>query len=601
MASKEETIGEFRDSNLIFSVLEALNKQRDSSKLCDVILKISDVQIYAHSNVLASASPYFNKFFCDQELPRAFSEKCPQIIEIQIDGQNDAGYANAVNKVVDFMYTSYIKLDVDCLSHVLEIAQIMQMNNVIGFCDLFLQGCLSYSTDGKQDNDTQTDSETLLNESDTEPVKKLKRGRPRKVYDSNSNADCSIERTDLGKENNIDNNGDDNVGEKVVKLQEKQSRKSAPLVSKRGRIIKPKKFSDEMMTFIKEEPDSDSENAGNGSNNISGLVPVKVPKKYVCEWCSKVFLKKNEFTDHCQDHMNAEKKCCYCGWVFNKDTPEEEFQRHIKSHKGPYFCTFCSKKFSTKGRLLLHIPKHSTIKPFSCDICEAAFKWKHALKTHMTVHTNSKDYLCDMCGFSTAHKATLKAHRLIHTGDTFKCPHPNCDYQSIKRSNLKFHMLTHTGEKPHTCELCTQSFSLLKNLRRHMLLHSAERRLKCETCCYTTTRFDKLKEHYYKLHNIGEKPKKKFRVTEYLKMGTMNEPDSPKVDENDDDANVLDIGDGMETIELEVQEDENGVATTQILNVTSSTGESIPIAITQNGSQISYQITQEYPIEIITQ
>jgi KRAB domain-containing zinc finger protein len=111
-------------------------------------------------------------------------------------------------------------------------------------------------------------------------------------------------------------------------------------------------------------------------------------------------------------------------------------------------------------------------KPFVCEICQTGFKWKHALKCHMATHSNTKEHLCDVCGFSTAHKSQLKAHKLIHTGDTFKCEYPNCKFQSIKKQSLKYHMLTHTQEKPHQCEICGQSFSLVKNMKRHALLHT---------------------------------------------------------------------------------------------------------------------------------
>lgn len=127
-----ELLGQFQDSKQVFSVLEALNKQRLSSKLCDVILKIADDQIFAHSNILASASPYFDSLFSGQDLPRAFSQKTPQIIEIHIDGPTDPAYKIAVHKVVDYMYTSHILLDDDVLTQVLEISRIMQMDNIIG-------------------------------------------------------------------------------------------------------------------------------------------------------------------------------------------------------------------------------------------------------------------------------------------------------------------------------------------------------------------------------------------------------------------------------------------------------------------------------------
>ena len=109
------------------------------------------------------------------------------------------------------------------------------------------------------------------------------------------------------------------------------------------------------------------------------------------------------------------------------------------------------------------------------QVCSMGFKWKHALKNHMITHSNKKEHLCDVCGYATAHKSQLKAHRLVHSGDTFRCPHAACAFQATKRQNLKYHMLTHTREKPHQCEVCGQSFSLVKNMRRHMMLHQTEK------------------------------------------------------------------------------------------------------------------------------
>ena len=132
MESEDRNFVNYKDRKQIFSILEELNKQRLSTKLCDVILRISGVEIYAHSNVLAAASPYFDTLFGGHELPRVFSQKSPQIVEIIIAGPVDPGYGEAVQKVVDFMYTSQIHLRDTILTQVTEIAKIMQMGTIIG-------------------------------------------------------------------------------------------------------------------------------------------------------------------------------------------------------------------------------------------------------------------------------------------------------------------------------------------------------------------------------------------------------------------------------------------------------------------------------------
>ena len=139
MESEGPTISTFSDSKHVSDILKILHGQRPIAKLCDVILKVSGKIIYAHSNVLCAASPYFDALFCGgQDLPRAFSQKTPQIIEIHIDGDEKDGYVDAVQRVVDFMYTSSIDIYWEILSQVMEIAKIMQMENILGrYSDLY--------------------------------------------------------------------------------------------------------------------------------------------------------------------------------------------------------------------------------------------------------------------------------------------------------------------------------------------------------------------------------------------------------------------------------------------------------------------------------
>lgn len=124
--------GCFKDPNQVFSVLKALNHQRLTPRLCDVVLRIFDTQIYAHACVLAAASPYFDEIFGEHDGLRVFCPKTPQIIEIQIDGLADPAYRVAVEKVVAYMYTSEIYLESGMLTQVQEIAKIMQLNDVLG-------------------------------------------------------------------------------------------------------------------------------------------------------------------------------------------------------------------------------------------------------------------------------------------------------------------------------------------------------------------------------------------------------------------------------------------------------------------------------------
>ena len=120
--------------------LSALCDQKQSAIFCDVIMKVCGREIFAHSNILAAASPYFNSFL-RQDLPRQFSQRTPQVIEIQIDGSEPSVYfEEAVAAVVDFIYTGKMLINECNVSQICEIGRIMQMDNIVKFCSDFMEG-----------------------------------------------------------------------------------------------------------------------------------------------------------------------------------------------------------------------------------------------------------------------------------------------------------------------------------------------------------------------------------------------------------------------------------------------------------------------------
>ncbi|KAK6184599.1 hypothetical protein SNE40_007042 [Patella caerulea] len=614
MAQNNKRLATYCDKKQTSAVMEGLNEQRKLSRFCDVVLKVCGEQIFAHSNILSSASEYFSSFLgCGQDWPRAFSQKTPQIIEIYIDGSDGdgKGYGEAVRKVVDFMYTSKIDITNEVLNEVIEIAKIMQMNKILEYCEIYLKdetcedmenssdnlinkSTVSTMTESKsngnaleEDNEIGSDNEVNdpdykapMNVKEDAFKKKVlkKRGRPRKKQEDSdihfgsiripileeepedenlcilfNQGDCLTTTDKQGDEQDIDKSHIPNDQEKESLLPE--AVKSDPTNSKptrySRRVRKAKAHPDyvthqsSLLKIKKVEAieDEERENKPMVDNEIHAKL------RYMCKACNLTFRsmdeykdhkstthttvlssrkelscsrcefttkRQNEYKEHMKTHLHSELTCSFCEY---QATDQNDFQLHIEKHTGefPYFCMECDTRFKNKAQQNAHMPKHSVVKPFVCETCNAGFKWKHALKSHMITHSDTKDHLCDICGFATAHKSMLKAHKLIHSGNTYKCDVLNCNFQATKKQNLKYHMLTHSGEKPHQCEVCGQSFSLVKNMKRHMLMHSNDKPIKCDIqdCQFGTTRFDKLKEHKLKQHGAGLPPTKKLRLSDY--------------------------------------------------------------------------------------
>ena len=140
MASILQRESSFCDKDQNDTIVRALYEQKQSSTFCDVVMKVCGRDIYAHSNILAAASPYFSQFL-GQDLPRQFSQRGPQVIEIQIDGSEpNMMYEEAVASVIDFIYTGRMTVRESNAAQIIEIARIMQMENIVKFCEDFIAG-----------------------------------------------------------------------------------------------------------------------------------------------------------------------------------------------------------------------------------------------------------------------------------------------------------------------------------------------------------------------------------------------------------------------------------------------------------------------------
>uniref|UniRef100_A0A9J8B048 Kelch-like family member 22 n=1 Tax=Cyprinus carpio carpio TaxID=630221 RepID=A0A9J8B048_CYPCA len=108
-------------------LLDGLLMLRQGGILFDVVLLVEGKAIQAHRILLAASCDYFRGMF-------AGGLREMQQTEIPVHGVT----YTAMTKLLDFIYTSELELDLDTVQEVLYAATLLQVQDVIGFCCDFL-------------------------------------------------------------------------------------------------------------------------------------------------------------------------------------------------------------------------------------------------------------------------------------------------------------------------------------------------------------------------------------------------------------------------------------------------------------------------------
>lgn len=116
---------------LTFSIMNDLRKKKE---LCDVILCVDELEIYAHKVVLASFSPYFYAMFTSDVV----ESRQNSITLKSMD-------ARSVELLIEFAYTAQIKITEENVQYLLPVSCILQISPVKKACCDFLQSQLDPS------------------------------------------------------------------------------------------------------------------------------------------------------------------------------------------------------------------------------------------------------------------------------------------------------------------------------------------------------------------------------------------------------------------------------------------------------------------------
>ncbi|CAL8284337.1 unnamed protein product [Gadus morhua 'NCC'] len=226
-------------------------------------------------------------------------------------------------------------------------------------------------------------------------------------------------------------------------------------------------------------------------------------KPYKCDQCTRGFSRKGHLKIHLRTHSGEKPyKCDQCPKRFSRTS---SLKIHMRTHSGekPYKCDQCRNGFSRTSSLKIHMRTHSGEKPYKCDQCPKRFSQNNILKNHMRTHSWEKPYKCDQCTKRFRQKSHLKIHVRTHSGEKpYKCD--QCPKCFSLTSNLKIHLRIHSGKKPYKCDQCTKCFSLTSGLKVHLRTHSGEKPYNCDQCTKRFSRSGHLKSHL-RTHS-GEKP-----------------------------------------------------------------------------------------------
>ncbi|XP_030588774.1 gastrula zinc finger protein XlCGF26.1-like [Archocentrus centrarchus] len=221
------------------------------------------------------------------------------------------------------------------------------------------------------------------------------------------------------------------------------------------------------------------------------------PKTYHCLTCGRVFPRHSSLKRHLVIHSGKRPfKCFICGRGF---TQGGNLKTHMKVHRGElpkwtliqekrepkespatvHVCGDCGMDFPEKHQLEEHRETHK--KPYACPDCGKRFKHIKSVKMHTHIHSGDSPHLCSECGKSCVTIEVLKKHKLTHTAEkNYHCD--QCGRAFLQFYNLNLHLKTHTGERSFLCSICGKSYSRADTLKVHLRVHTGENPYTCKIC-----------------------------------------------------------------------------------------------------------------------